>query len=118
MGKTMSDKLETNRNSPHYETRLSFLVYFYWYCIGNVFLVVFAFLTAFDAKDWFGLCVGLYWMTALSLIAARYLDIWCFNGLTTDDEPATMGHWIRYSRNLLIVAIILFWAVFSIRNRL
>ncbi|MFH0921824.1 MAG: hypothetical protein V1913_15860 [Fibrobacterota bacterium] len=118
MSKTIDDQSRANKNSPGFETRLSFLVYFYWYCIGNVLLVVFAFLTAFGAKDWFGLCVGLYWITALSLIGARYLDIWRFNGLTTDDEPATIGHWIRYSRNLLIVALILFWAVFSIRKSL
>lgn len=38
-----------------------------------------------------------YFATALLMIAARYIDIKHFNGLTSEGEPATMAHFRSYA---------------------
>lgn len=37
------------------------------------------------------------WAVAVSMIAARWVDITRFHGLTADGEPATRGHFRRYA---------------------
>jgi len=55
-----------------------------------------------------GLADIIYWLIALGLILARYVDIRYLNGETSDNKPATLKHWRRYSVLLLIAAAILY----------
>jgi hypothetical protein len=51
-----------------------------------------------------GLASVIYWLIALGLILARYIDIRYLKGETSDNKPATLKHWRRYSAVLLIAA--------------
>ncbi|MCK7489537.1 MAG: hypothetical protein MZU79_04335 [Anaerotruncus sp.] len=46
----------------------------------------------------------LFWLIALGLIIARYVDVRYLKGETADNKPATLKHWRRYSVILLIAA--------------
>jgi hypothetical protein len=55
-----------------------------------------------------GLADAIFWLIALVLILARYMDIRYLKGETADNEPATLKHWRRYSVILLIAAGLLY----------
>jgi hypothetical protein len=55
-----------------------------------------------------GLADILYWLIALGLILARYVDFKYLKGETSDNKPATLKHWRRYSVMLLMVASLLY----------
>ncbi len=50
----------------------------------------------------------IFWLIALGLILARYVDIRYLKGETTDNKPATLKHWRRYSVIVLIAAGLLY----------
>jgi len=50
----------------------------------------------------------IFWLVALALILARYIDIRYLKGETADNKPATLKHWRRYSVILLIAAGLLY----------
>lgn len=55
-----------------------------------------------------GLPDTFFWLVALGLILARYVDIRYLKGETADNKPATLKHWRRYSLILLIGAGLLY----------
>lgn len=55
-----------------------------------------------------GLADMIFWLIALGLILARYVDIRYLKGETTDNKPATLKHWRRYSVIVLIAAGLLY----------
>jgi hypothetical protein len=55
-----------------------------------------------------GLADIIFWLIALGLILARYVDIRYLKGETADNKPATLKHWHRYSVILLIGAGLLY----------
>lgn len=55
-----------------------------------------------------GLADIIFWLIALGLILARYVDIRYLKGETADNKPATLKHWRRYSVILLIAAGLLY----------
>jgi hypothetical protein len=55
-----------------------------------------------------GLADAVFWLIALGLIVARYIDIRHLKGETADNKPATLKHWRRYSLILLISAGLLY----------
>ena len=55
-----------------------------------------------------GLADIIFWLIALGLILARYVDIKYLKGETADNKPATLKHWRRYSVILLIAAGLLY----------
>jgi len=115
MENKIDDKPDTGAKTPCHGNRLSFWIYLYWYVIGNIFLAIFAFLIVFAGPKWFALSACLYCVSTLSLVLVRYLDVRFFKGLTSTEEPATMVHWIKYSRNLFIIATILLLIAFKCR---
>ncbi len=46
-----------------------------------------------------------YFAVAAGLILVRYLDITRYKGLTSDEKPATLADWRRYSILLSILAV-------------
>jgi len=50
----------------------------------------------------------IFWLIALALILARYVDIKFLKGETADNKPATLKHWRRYSVILLSAAGLLY----------
>lgn len=55
-----------------------------------------------------GLADAIFWLITLGLILARYVDIRYLKGETTENKPATLKHWRRYSVILLIAAGLLY----------
>lgn len=55
-----------------------------------------------------GLADMIFWLIALALIVARYVDIRFLKGETADNKPATIKHWRRYSVILLSAAGLLY----------
>ena len=55
-----------------------------------------------------GLADAVFWLIALGLVLARYVDIRYLKGETSDNKPATLKHWRRYSVVLLIAAGLLY----------
>lgn len=84
---------------------LSIVVRLTW--IFGVSLLVFGAIFIIQGKAP-GLADIIYWLIALGLILARYIDIRYLKGETSDNKPATLEHWRRYSVILLIAAGLLF----------
>jgi hypothetical protein len=69
----------------------------YWMFVGNIvlfFLLVVLFEKGTKFPSLFDLAYGI---AAGALILVRYVDIRSLHGETADGEPATMGHWKKYS---------------------
>jgi hypothetical protein len=84
---------------------LSIVVRLTW--IFGVSLLVFGAIFIMQGKAP-GLADIIYWLIALGLILARYVDIKYLKGETSDNQPATLKHWRRYSVILLLAAGLLY----------
>lgn len=84
---------------------LSILVRLIW--IFGVSLLVFGaiFIIQGKAPD---LADAIFWLFTLVLILVRYVDIRYLKGETSDNKPATLKHWRRYSVMVLIGAGLLY----------
>ena len=79
----------------------------FWLLIGNLALVICAYLIAVGgAKTFFEVSVFdvLFWAAALILGLSRYIDIRFFQGSTTDGVRATMAHFRVYCFWLWIIS--------------
>lgn len=90
-----------------------FFVRFYWLVIGNALLFTFTIAILTNIIHSPKLTAVLYWITAGSLILARLLDIFFFNGQTADDKPATFAHWVRYALKICILSVVLWFAAIA-----
>jgi len=81
------------------------LVRVYWMLFGNAIMwFLLAFIVAKRPKLPSALD-AIYWLTVLSLVVARFVDIRYHNGRTAyGDDPATLKHWWRYVVLLVIAA--------------
>jgi hypothetical protein len=84
---------------------LSIFVRLTW--IFGVSLLVFGAIFIIQGKAP-GLADAVFWLIALGLVLARYVDIRYLKGETSDNKPATLKHWRRYSVVLLIAAGLLY----------
>ena len=89
------------------------LLRIYWMFFGNALVALFA-LAIVQGKGGIGLADLLYWLGVASLVASRYVDIHYLGGGTAEGEPATRGHWRRYSLRVLGVAALLWLAVHGV----
>jgi hypothetical protein len=82
---------------------LGLFVRLFWVLYGNIILVFLAsripqkqtFLSIYDL---------LYWVIVVLLAISRYCDIKYFKGITVMGSPATLVHWRRYAKHLLLVS--------------
>jgi len=58
----------------------------------------------------------IFWITVVALLAARYLDIKFFKGLTAVGLPASMNHWQKYAVVLLICSSAI-WIIAHLINQ-
>jgi hypothetical protein len=98
-------------------TPLGILARLWWMLLGNVvlaFSLIFIFLNEgsfFHPADW------VFWITAATLVAARYLDIRFLDGQTATSEKASMTDWARYAVLLPVCSTVL-WAIAHGANHL
>jgi hypothetical protein len=89
----------------------SFFLRIYWMLAGNAGLALSGIAIAVEKKPWFSWIDILFWGICVSLIVARYLDIYHCGGLTSESEPATPAHWRAYS--IRVAAAALGWWIVS-----
>ena len=84
------------------------LVRLFWMGVGNLILVL-ATIGIGQNRGGFTLTARdvLFWMTALCLLAVRYIDIRYLGGETADGRPASISDWRRYSAIVLGVSLVL-----------
>ncbi|HOX27003.1 MAG TPA: hypothetical protein PLL30_14890 [Candidatus Krumholzibacteria bacterium] len=75
---------------------------FFWMALGNIGLFVGALLIARGTAP--TAVTAAYAWLVVALVVVRYLDIARFDGRTTENEPATMAHWRRYTVLLVVIA--------------
>ena len=82
-----------------------------WMAVGNLILVLAAVGIA-QNKAGFSLTMtdAVFGVTALCLPVVRYVDIRYFNGKTSDSQPATMAHWLRYTAAIFGASSVLWLA--------
>jgi hypothetical protein len=82
-----------------------------WMGIGNLVVVLVA-IGIFQNHAGFGFTSRdvIYWIVVFGLLAIRYVDIRFFNGKTSDNQPATLAHWVRYTAEVLAISLVL-WLV-------
>ena len=74
-----------------------------WMVFGNLALFLCA---AFIIKKSAPVLADIaYFSVAAGLILVRYLDIAKYNGLTSDEKPATLADWRRYAILLSFIAV-------------
>lgn len=77
------------------------MIRLFWMILGNAIAGILAALI-WDATGTEELVLsGIYWATIGLVVAARYVDIRRFDGLTADGQPATLKHWRRHTIGLL-----------------
>ena len=79
----------------------------YWIMVGNAALAITATLPVAYPRLPAAPLLAAYALCAVSLIAARYVDIRYCGGQTVDGTPADLGDWKRYVAILLPVALLL-----------
>jgi hypothetical protein len=84
------------------------LLRLFWMSAGNVALLFAA--VKVSESERVGVADAAYMGVVLALLAARYVDITKFNGMTAKAEPATRAHLLRYSIGLSVVAVAI-WVV-------
>ncbi|MFH0920999.1 MAG: hypothetical protein V1913_11640 [Fibrobacterota bacterium] len=113
----MNDNSKRPAETPLPPTPITGLILsLFWIIIGNASLMLIAYSIAFRKGIITGLYVALFILNVLALAAARYLDIRFYNGTTTNGEPATLIHWIKYAKTLGIIAGILLLSTVMARN--
>ncbi|HNR35059.1 MAG TPA: hypothetical protein PKO36_07750 [Candidatus Hydrogenedentes bacterium] len=75
----------------------------FWMFLGNTALGV-CLLMIVQQGSAFTYADPIYGIVLLLLVAARYVDIVRYNGVTAYGDPATPAHWRRYTIALLLLA--------------
>jgi hypothetical protein len=93
---TDSDKPQTKQNSVS-----GCLVKSLWMLVGNGALFFLAVLIAQHEPLKLSFRDAAFWSVVILMVAARFVDIWYLDGVTTEGEPATQSDWRRYVAVLL-----------------
>ncbi|HEV2671421.1 MAG TPA: hypothetical protein VGU74_10025, partial [Gemmatimonadales bacterium] len=89
--------------SPSPESRpAGCLLRIFWMGLGNLALLMMTMLII--QRRAYSLIDAVYWVIVAALIAARYVDITRFHGLTASAEPATRRDFGRYGVGLVVAA--------------
>jgi hypothetical protein len=93
-------ELETTKSDSGWKT----LVRFSWLLIGNIILYFLAF-SMLVSKSGKTSDIA-YWIIVVTMIGLRLLDIKKFAGETTENLPATMADWRKYSIKLILFSML------------
>ena len=77
----------------------------FWMIIGNAILVLCAVSIVRGRSRLLGWEDVCYWALVGCLLAARYMDIQYFKGLTAEGDTASMADWRRYAVRVGIVSV-------------
>jgi hypothetical protein len=88
-------------NSKQQAHPLAAVVRVLWLVVGNLALVVL--IVFIVRRETFSVLDLLYWLTFVSVVLARFLDIRYLGGTTLGGAPATLADWRRHAALLLAV---------------
>jgi hypothetical protein len=74
----------------------------FWILIGNAVLFFLA-LSIYQKHAALSLLDLFYWIIVVLLVVIRYCDIKYLGGLTGQGQPASIAHWRKYSKFLLLI---------------
>jgi len=100
----------TNRD-PNASSLMALLLRVTWTMIGNAVVFFAAAHIVIDKPGKLSHVDIIYWAGAVALVVARLVDITRYGGKTTEGEPATLAHGIRYSVIVGITAAVVWLAV-------
>lgn len=100
-------RLMNESSSPNVESGgcLGLLFRLYWIGLGNFPLIFLPIAIVRDKTGDFSLYDILFVLAALSVLAARYVDIRYFKGETADNKPATLAHWWKHALKLSVLGV-------------
>ena len=78
--------------------------------MGNGILILLGLAIAQDRRQRAWTTDAAFWAVVASLVLVRYLDVALLGGKTTSGERASLRDWYRYSRWLLLLAVVV-WIV-------
>jgi len=64
----------------------------FWLLVGNAILLLVAVMLLLESPWTIGLKDGLFWATAVAVVAARWVDVTHYGGRTAEGGEATLGH--------------------------
>lgn len=108
----MSTGNETTNREAKSENQASvvgLLLRLFWMFLGNIALGVSAMMILGNRDTIFGIADIAYALAIPLTVAARYVDIAHYGGVTAYGEPATMADWKRHTA-VFVPAAILIWA--------
>lgn len=76
----------------------------FWMLWGNIFLVSMA-IKISQKQTFYSLYDIFYWVIVVLLAIARYCDVRFCKGVTVKSTPATMEHWRKYIKYLLLISV-------------
>jgi hypothetical protein len=84
-----------------------------WFAFGNLLLITLAILIV--KRRTFSIFDIIFWVTVILLVMTRYFDIARLQGLTVENEPATLQHWKHYTLMLFLISVVLWSIAHAIR---
>lgn len=108
--------MEDQKNVP-LSSFTSVFLRLYWMMAGNVAFVILSIYLLLNYSTISFIVDVFFWLSALSLVITRYIDIRYFHGQTTENEPATMGHWKRYAIGVGVLSVIV-WTIAHLLGKL
>jgi hypothetical protein len=91
-------------------TGLSIITRLFWMFFGNAVLFISTVFIVEHKGGMFHTADVFFWITIITLIFVRYLDIKFCGGLTATGNPASIAHWSKYAILLLIFSTSV-WAI-------
>ena len=88
-----------------YDLPAGCLIRLYWMIVGNALLFFCAMAIAEGNSSLYAPINALFWILLGTLLAARYVDIRFFDGMTGDGDTATMADFKRYAVLLGLMAV-------------
>jgi hypothetical protein len=101
---TNTDFPQSDPNSSQSTGGWKTLVRFSWLLIGNIILYFLAFSILVNKSSI--ISDFAFWITVVTMIGLRLLDIKVFAGETTENKPATMADWRKYAIKLILFSLL------------
>jgi hypothetical protein len=111
---------EPRQDTPQTETStpLGRLVRLTWKTLGGLLLFLILVLIIICSQGAVTVLHAVFWLVVAGLVVTRYVDIKVFHGQTSDNQPATLNDWVRYSVGLVMMSGFFWLLAHAIRNRL
>ncbi len=103
-------------NKNRHDSFAGFFIRLYWMAFGHFITVLLIIRIAIKNPKSIMLLNILYLLNTVCLVISRYIDIRYLNGLTAENEPATIKDWKEYSVKLIIFSLILWIVIYFAKD--